>query len=87
MDKREKLLHSAQQKYNIVQKRAEGINIEAKENTLWGLGDLNRYRGHLPEALNLLQESLIILKQIGNTYAIEQLKKTMEDIEVENTQM
>ena len=52
-----------------------------------GLGDLNRYRGHLPEALNLLQESLIILKQIGNTYAIEQLKKTMEDIEVENTQM
>lgn len=55
MDKREKLLHSAQQKYNIVQKRAEGINIEAKANTLWGLRDLNRYRGHLPEALNLLQ--------------------------------
>lgn len=50
-DKREKLLNSAQQKYNIVQKRAEGINIEAKANALWGLGDLNRYRGHFLFAL------------------------------------
>ena len=86
-DKREELLNSAQQKYNIVQKRAEGINIEAKANALWGLGDLNRYRGHLQEALNLLQESLIILKKIGNTYAIEQLKKTIEEIEFENEQL
>lgn len=82
-DEREKILDSVQRKYHIVQERADGVNIEAKANALWGLGDLERYRGNPHEALELLQDSLVILKKIGNVYAINQLENIIKDVELE----
>lgn len=73
-----------QRKYHIVQERADGVNIEAKANALWGLGDLERYRGNPNEALELLQDSLVILKKIGNVYAINQLENIIKDVEFES---
>lgn len=82
-NEREKLLDSAHRKYCIVQKRAEGVNIEAKATALWGLGDLERYRGNVHKALLLLQDALETLKKIGNAYAVIQLEKTIQIVQNE----
>lgn len=62
-------------------RRSVGINIEAEANALWGLGDLARYQGNISEATDLLQQVLGILRKIGNVYAIDQLLKTIQEIE------
>ncbi len=82
-DKREKILDSVQKKYRIVQERAEGVNIEAQATALWGLGDLERYRGNANKALLFLQDALETLKKIGNSYAIIQLEKIIQEIQNE----
>lgn len=80
-NEQEKILESVQHKYHIVLERAEGVNIEAKANALWGLGDLERYKGNKCKALELLQSALEVLKKIGNAYAIEQLEKIIQELE------
>lgn len=83
INKQEKMLDSVQRKYCIVQERAEGVNIEAKATALWGLGDLERYRGNVHKALRFLQDALETLKKIGNAYAIIQLEKTIQEVQNE----
>ncbi len=78
----EKLLDDSKQKYLLVQKNAAGINIEAQANALWGLGDLERYKGNTTSALNLYQDALDILKKIGNAYAIDQLENIIKNINI-----
>lgn len=80
-DKQVSLLNSAKRKYYTVLRRSVGINIEAEANALWGLGDLARYQGNISEATDLLQQALGILRKIGNVYAIDQLLKTIQEIE------
>lgn len=82
-NKQEKMLDSVQKKYCIVLKRAEEVNIEAKATALWGLGDLERYRGNVHKALLFLQDALETLKKIGNEYAIIQLEKTIQEVQNE----
>lgn len=79
----EKLLADSKQKYLIVQEKAEGINIEAQANALWGLGDLERYKGNVSEALSLYQDALDILRKIGNVYAITQLENIIKNTNIE----
>lgn len=81
--KKDNILKHVQTIYLFVQNRAEGINIEAKANALWGLGDLEHYMGNPYKALELLQEALVTLKKIGNTYAINQLENILRDVEKE----
>ena len=83
-DEQANILKRAQRIYRIVQKRAEGINIEAKANALWGLGDLERYMGNPHKALKLLRVARIVLEKIGNVYAINQVEKIIGEIEVES---
>ena len=81
--KQNNILKQVQKIYVFVLNNAEGINIEAKANALWGLGDLERYMGNLCKALELLREALVTLRKIGNSYAINQLESTLKDIEKE----
>lgn len=76
----ENLIDDSKQKYLFILKEAEGINIEAQANALWGLGDLERYSGNLSSALGLYQDALDVLKKIGNVYAITQLERIMRNI-------
>ena len=81
-DEQENILKHVQKIYHIVKNRAEGINIEAKANALWGLGDLERYMGNSYKALELLQEALAVLEKIGNIYAINQLESIIKEVKV-----
>lgn len=81
--KQNNILKQVQKIYVFVLNNAEGIDIEAKANALWGLGDLERYMGNLCKALELLREALVTLRKIGNSYAINQLESTLKDIEKE----
>lgn len=81
-DEQENILKHVQKIYHVVKNRAEGINIEAKANALWGLGDLERYMGNPYKALGLLQEALAVLEKIGNAYAINQLESIIKEIKV-----
>ncbi len=82
-DEQENILKHVQKIYHIVENRAEGINIEARANALWGLGDLERYMGNSYKALELLQEALAVLEKIGNVYAINQLESIIKEVKLE----
>ena len=75
------LLNKVEKMYYLVLKRAEGVNIEARANALWGLGDLENYRGNACQAIEWLRQALEVLEKIGNAYAIELLERTMGEIE------
>jgi tetratricopeptide (TPR) repeat protein len=75
------LLEKAARNYKIVLEKSKGVNIEAEANALWGLGDMERYRGNNERAGIYLQQALVILKNIGNSYAIAQLEVILKEIE------
>lgn len=77
----EHLLEKAVNIYKIVLEKSKGINIESEANALWGLGDLERYRGNNERAGIYLQQALVILKNIGNNYAIKQLIAILKELE------
>lgn len=73
-------LDEAEKSYYLVLKYAKGKNIEAGANALWGLGDLENYRGNPHQALEWMSHALEILQKIGNAYAIELLENAMSNI-------
>lgn len=74
-------LEAAERMYSTVLLEAEGVNLEARANALWGLGDLERYRGNIFKSKQMLTSALEILENIGNKYAIDQLRSIIKEIE------
>lgn len=77
-----KLISNAERKYRYVLQHSSGISVEAHANALWGLGEIEHYRNNYNEALAYLEKALEILLKIGNSYAINQLEKTIADIKL-----
>lgn len=78
-EKRE--LRKVEKIYNEVLEKSVGLSLEAKANALWGLGDLELYRGNVIHSKNMLYSALEILENIGNRYAIDQLLKIIKNID------
>lgn len=78
-EKRE--LKKVEKIYNEVLEKSVGLSLEAKANALWGLGDLELYRGNVIHSKNMLYSALEILENIGNRYAIDQLLKIIKNID------
>ena len=74
-------LEEAERMYSTVLLESEGVNLEARANALWGLGDLERYRGNIFKSKQMLTSALEILENIGNKYAIDQLRSIIKEIE------
>ena len=74
-------IKNARRKYLTVIKRAKGICIEAEANALWGLGDIAYNLGNNNTALKYLQEAEQTLINIGNVFALNQIQKTISEIQ------
>lgn len=78
---REEFIGESRELYETCLARSCGVSIEVEANANWGLAELEKLNGNIDEARCLYGKALVVLQEIGNSFAVDMLLGLIRELD------